>query len=309
LPIPTVQLQLTEIEANTNQGKTPAGTGNLRNEELLRTSTTYNPDTNPERIIPNEEVDTQLIKASNFRPKANVLVKSIDPCFPIASFESASSTSITTVRVATALDDIDIANLRLSVFSNFDPATRKIFCDRSCQLLATRRQRGATCIVATNSDNKTDSISMEGNSTIVGTAEISFHEFFETRLGCSRPEGSIIYITEVAVSAKHRRKGIASLILRAIDSIANTSDIETIYLHVDVTNLGAIHLYEKAGYRILADDQVFYEFTKKLNLHDGANKGRRHHLMSRDLRQPTWLNYQKHIDEDRVLGFKITSSV
>jgi len=214
------------------------------------------------------------------------------------SSPSSSGYSITrsgkdiTVRVATPIDDLCIANLRLSVFSDFTPETRKLFCDRSCHLLSTRRQRGAMCIVATETRTSSSSFlpSMEDES-VVGTAEISFHEFAETSLGRSRPQGSILYVTEVAVNSAKRRRGIAKLMMEAIDKVAKIRKTETIYLHVDVENIGALRLYEHAGYKKLpSDDPVFLEFTTKLNLHDGATKGRKHYLMSKDfVKKPTWL--------------------
>jgi len=216
------------------------------------------------------------------------------------SFKSSSSV---VGRVATSMDDLEIANLRLSVFSNFNPESRKIFCERSCQLLSSRRRRGATCIIATIEKNsnkdqkpktKTRGIFRKGNGPIAGTAEISFHEFSGTQLGHSRPKDSILYVTEVAVDATYRRKGIAKLMMEAIDTLANTRNIETIYLHVDVTNLGAVNLYKSAGYRKLEPgNPIFLEFTTKLNLHDGATKGRNHHLMAKDLRQSTWFDIQE----------------
>jgi ribosomal protein S18 acetylase RimI-like enzyme len=228
----------------------------------------------------------------NYIPKAGTILARSSEKSPSSKNKKSSSSDNTIIRMASHMDDIDIANLRLSVFSSFTPESLKIFCDRSCQLLSTRRQRGANCIVATNSKNKKD-----GKGPVIGTAEISLHEFTETGLGYTRPKNSILYITEVAVDATHRRKGVAKLMLEAIDNVANIRDVETIYLHVDVTNVGAVRLYEAAGYKILApDNPIFSEFTKKLNLHDGATKGRNHHLLAKDLRRPTWLNYQDWLD-------------
>ena len=231
------------------------------------------------------------------------------------------------VKLATAMDDIEIANLRLSVFSNFNPESRKLFCERSCQLLSSRRRRGAACVVARKSDtsnNKHNSntarrrISHKKDGTIVGTAEISYHEFSGTKLERSRPKHSILYVTEVAVDSNQRRKGIARLMMDAIDTLALTRTVETVYLHVDVTNLGAINLYEAAGYRKLESDNPLYlEFTTKLNLHDGATKGRNHYLMAKDVREPTWFNLQEEqfqLDEicttksrQRTLGINVMS--
>jgi hypothetical protein len=65
--------------------------------------------------------------------------------------------------------------------------------------------------------------------------------------------------------------------------------IETLYLHVDVKNEGALLLYERAGYKRATGSDMFVEFTRKLNLHDGATKGRNHFLFYKDLvAQPTW---------------------
>eukprot|EP00536_Pseudo-nitzschia_multiseries_P003020 jgi/Psemu1/322823/estExt_fgenesh1_pg.C_430021 len=225
-------------------------------------------------------------------------------------------------RVATSADDLDIANLRLSVFSNFNPESRKLFCERSCQLLSSRRQRGATCIVATatsgkkNSKNKPRMVlnrHKRKKEKIVGTAEVSFHEFSQTLLGYSRPKDSILYVTEVAVDSSQRRKGIAKLMMEAIDALAEIREVETIYLHVDVTNSGAVQLYEKAGYEKLDPGNPMYlEFTTKLNLHDGATKGRCHFLMGKNVRQPTWLSleeqqkqYQPH---RRTMGIEVMST-
>jgi ribosomal protein S18 acetylase RimI-like enzyme len=217
------------------------------------------------------------------RPKpGTVLIKSKRT---LSSFAANSETSAINVRVATAADDLEIAILRLSVFSDVTPQTRKLFCDRSRHLLSARRQRGAICIVATEPQN-----SLKEQDSIVGTAEISFHEFCCTRLGQARLKDSILYVTEVAVNSKYRRKGIAILMMKSIDKVAKIRNVETIYLHVDVTNIGALRLYEKAGFQSLSPhDPVFMEFTTKLNLHDGATKGRKHFLMSKDISNPTWL--------------------
>lgn len=116
------------------------------------------------------------------------------------------------VRVATQSDDLDIANLRLSVFSNFSADMRQSFCSRSCHVLNMRRNQGATCIVATVP--RYGSILSDKKEIILGTAECSIHEFFGTRLGSKRQQNSILYITEVAVSPTARRKGIGAKIMQ-----------------------------------------------------------------------------------------------
>ena len=87
--------------------------------------------------------------------------------------------------------------------------------------------------------------------------------------------------------------------LQGVDEIALLRNVETLYLHVDVLNFGALELYRKAGYRkVNHEDPMFAEFTTSLNLHDGATKGRRHYLLHKDLAlNPTWLQVREECAE------------
>ena len=79
---------------------------------------------------------------------------------------------------------------------------------------------------------------------------------------------------------------------------------------MDVTNYAALELYRRAGYeRVLEDDLMYYEFTKSLNLHDGATKGRNHFLMQKHLLEPTWLPKEdaRFFVNTGTLGFEITA--
>ena len=79
------------------------------------------------------------------------------------------------------------------------------------------------------------------------------------------------------------------------------------YLHVDVKNLVALALYARAGYKVVAaDDPKYEEFTRSLNLHDGATKGRNHFLLCKDLRQPTWMpDMGLETSQRGTLGFEV----
>jgi predicted acetyltransferase len=112
----------------------------------------------------------------------------------------------------------------------------------------------------------------------------------ETELGLRRPPGSIMYITEVAVSPKTRRSGAGEMLLNGMNEIAKRKKVETIYLHVDVENDAAVALYKKVGYEILdSHNELYLQFTTKLNLHDGATRGRKHYLMSKNItKTQTW---------------------
>lgn len=120
--------------------------------------------------------------------------------------------------------------------------------------------------------------------TIIGSVECSQQEFRGTILGNSRPQGSLMYVTEVAVRADARRCGAGAMLMRGVAEVAALRNIETIYLHVDVTNHAACAMYEKCGYHYLDRREPMYaQFTASLNLHDGAKLGRKHHLMCKNL--------------------------
>lgn len=200
------------------------------------------------------------------------------------------------IRVAEKIDDRKIAALRLSVFSSQSDLSGEEFCDRSCQIINSRKGRGSVCLVATiptklqKRKNKERSGKKERlHERIIGGVECSIHEFYGTKLGFSRPSSTILYITEVAVCPNARRCGIGTKLLKGIDIFARIRDIETLYLHVDVANDAAIALYEQAGYAKVNRDEKHEDFTRSLNLHDGATRGRCHHLMSKHIRRPTLL--------------------
>lgn len=63
---------------------------------------------------------------------------------------------------------------------------------------------------------------------------------------------SVGYILSLGVSEKHRRNGIASLLLDNLISHLTTSensDCKAIFLHVLTTNSAAIHFYEHRHFR------------------------------------------------------------
>ena len=66
------------------------------------------------------------------------------------------------------------------------------------------------------------------------------------------------YITNVAVSPDHRRRGIASLLLQALAHRAVAQGLAFVTLEVRVSNIPAIALYEKAGYVSVGQRKNFY---------------------------------------------------
>ena len=92
------------------------------------------------------------------------------------------------------------------------------------------------------------------------------------------------------------------MIFQGVDTLAKIRNVESLYLHVDVENKGALSLYRKAGYSVVdAKEPMYQEFTTSLNLHDGATRGRCHHLLCKHLcPNPTWLEDEK--DERHYSG-------
>lgn len=222
------------------------------------------------------------------------------------------------VRVATMKDDMEIAKLRLSVFSDFTPEIRRQFRTRSCEVLGYRRMKGATCLVASvnyyNAELEYERYEKSRHKWIIGSVECSTHEFAGTQLGMSRPGGSIMYITEVAVAPRVRRTGAGTKLLQGIDELAKRRNVETVYLHVDVSNTAACELYEKGGYEILdSNDPIYNEFTTQLNLHDGATKGRNHYMLQKRMtKQQTWLGCEslpENNDYPNIIGFEVSDLI
>lgn len=74
-------------------------------------------------------------------------------------------------------------------------------------------------------------------------------------------------------------------------------------------NSPALKLYQKSGYEVLdSKNPIYNEFTTKLNLHDGATKGRNHYLLHKKItRHQTWIepeSYSKSCKKG-TLGFDI----
>ena len=65
-------------------------------------------------------------------------------------------------------------------------------------------------------------------------------------------------MTNLAVHPEHRRKGIGKQLLLALEEEAKKLDAETISLEVRKSNLSAINLYEKMGYKTVGERPNFY---------------------------------------------------
>ena len=70
-------------------------------------------------------------------------------------------------------------------------------------------------------------------------------------------------ITNVAVTAKMRQRGIGGMLLSEMKKEAERRSIAKIILEVRVSNAGAIRLYERNGFKNCGVRKGFYELPKE----------------------------------------------
>ena len=188
-------------------------------QSLLGTADSMNKHSKPKKVSRTFQILGERIRhvcttkpTLTFSSSSSTIVLSSDSSVDVSTRPPASSNSdrsylltngLLTVRVASNIDDLDIARLRLSVFADLSPDDRDSFCVRSCNVIRNRRKRGAFCLVAS-----------DASDTVVGTLEGSTHEFAGTQLEMKHPKGSILYVTEVAVSPFFRRCGTGTMLMK-----------------------------------------------------------------------------------------------
>lgn len=227
---------------------------------------------------------THMVLPSTIKRGANIIAQRL-PLFRSSVVPKAQLKYYMSIDVAEKSDDASIADLRLSVFGDHDVNWKNQWINKTCKQLEKRREMGTTCLTACVNY-------VDANRWMIGTLECSTHEFAETELGLRRPASSIMYITEVAVSAKVRRSGAGKMLMKAVEKFAATKNVETVYLHVDTENIAAISLYLNDGYEFVDQrNRVYADFTRKLNLHVNDTMGRRYYLMQKKLKPiQTWYN-------------------
>ena len=68
-----------------------------------------------------------------------------------------------------------------------------------------------------------------------------------------------VYITNVAVFSKYRRRGIAETLIKNLICISTSENADFITLEVRKSNVGAINLYTKMGFKTVGERKSFYE--------------------------------------------------
>ena len=90
---------------------------------------------------------------------------------------------------------------------------------------------------------------VEKNSELAGFAIVDW---------ATVPKGTVAYIQTIEVNPAARRQGIASELLRLSEVSALVVGATAIWLHVDVENSAAMHLYEGRGYARKGREEHFY---------------------------------------------------
>ncbi|KAL9186703.1 hypothetical protein ACHAXT_005941 [Thalassiosira profunda] len=159
--------------------------------------------------------------------------------------ETDVSSVANSIRVSTidANDDIiALADLRYREWMAGDPNAPKLSSFRlaTAEIYEERRQEGSTVFLARISNGG-------GNDVAVGAAELSP---IEMRGALTGDEDTLrpLYVTDVVAASSHRRLGIGSKLMDAVEKEARETGSRVLFLHVKHDNVGARRFYERRGY-------------------------------------------------------------
>lgn len=246
-----------------------------------------------------QSISTQINEAAYISPRDRNL-EHIRVC------DKSNSSQFLDIKTAVWDDFFPIVDLRLCVFLSDRENHASNFRVKVCKKMLERRDRGAVCIVArsqTEEDRGSGFLSPPGvfgndenrrdnsRGILVGSLECSYHEFDTCKgkaLGSTNDAGRRLYITEVAVDCRARRRGVGRALLEQAIEQARLNGHKTLYLHVDVANDAALRLYHRAGFRALEETKTTRQFTADLGLTSGDFAAANYLLMSRrlDANQP-----------------------
>ena len=84
-------------------------------------------------------------------------------------------------------------------------------------------------------------VALNGDTVVGGLVAYELQKFEQER--------KELYIYDLAVSAEHRRKGIATNLIRALQRVAKERGVYVIFVQADPGDTPAIRLYESLGVR------------------------------------------------------------
>lgn len=140
-------------------------------------------------------------------------------------------TNTTDIRLLTA-DDIELMRSLLKVFGEaFDEVDT--YCGRQPTASYLQRLLGQDHFIAL--------VALENGEAVGGLAAYELRKFEQER--------SEIYIYDLAIDTHHRRKGIATALINALQDIAAERGAYVIFVQADYVDTPAVKLYEKLGVR------------------------------------------------------------
>ncbi len=162
---------------------------------------------------------------------------SADPASASSFAEDPSESNADySTRPATLADLAAIVEVLITSFYPLNPFNRWLYpvmrvgIHEDLKLRLRSHSRYYYCLAAITTDN-----------TVVGTAEVALRSPFPLF-----PQRA--YVSNLAVSDAHRRRGVARQLLQSCETLAQSWGYRTIYLHVANDNVPAQQLYEKLGY-------------------------------------------------------------
>jgi aminoglycoside 3-N-acetyltransferase I len=84
-------------------------------------------------------------------------------------------------------------------------------------------------------------VALDGDTVVGGLVAYELQKFEQAR--------KELYIYDLAVSAEHRRKGIATNLIRTLQGVAKARGVYVIFVQADMGDTPAIRLYESLGVR------------------------------------------------------------
>jgi len=91
----------------------------------------------------------------------------------------------------------------------------------------------------------------------VEASRIAYRDDVPIGLANLAVRGADAWIGGVGVVASARRTGVGEALMRAVHDEARSRGVERVWLEVIVENTGALALYEKLGYRVVQDVEVW----------------------------------------------------
>lgn len=117
-----------------------------------------------------------------------------------------------------------------------------------------RLASGNRCLVVLDVDPPEDwrPFANEEGHLVVGSLDVSLHGAGSGKRvpfgGYAEVEGYRIYVSSMAVRREWQRRGLALLLLKNVDALAEEFGVQDLFLHVEWENAPAVRLYSKCGF-------------------------------------------------------------